>query len=354
MYFKKTIGIIGGGQLGKMMVSSANLLGFKTACYSNEDNSPAVIYAHSSTIGSYDDVNNILIFGNHCDFITVEFESLNFNALKQIEERQKGKLQPNANAIFISQNRFREKSFFKENGIKTANFSKIANKEQAIEFFNKNGKFLLKTIENGYDGKGQFLIKSLEDLNVEIPYHLDLIAEEFLDFDFESSIILTRNKKNDIVIFPVPVNQHKNGILSRSIVTHKEARWKEKMRETAQTIAEKLDFVGTLAVEFFILKSGEIVVNEMAPRPHNSGHFSLDLCNVSQFENHIRAITGLPLIKPKLLFEGEMINLIGEGINDVIKYLDNPNAKLHLYGKEVVKENRKMGHINIIYDEIFS
>ena len=354
MHFGKKIGIIGGGQLGKMMIVPANLLGFKTACYSNEEGSPATIFANENTIGSYDDTVKLIDFASKCDYLTIEFEAINYHSLKEIEAKFPNKLSPSADAVFTTQNRFREKTLANEVGVKTTIFSLIKSKEEALEFLAKNGKFILKTTENGYDGKGQFVISTAQDLNEQIPFHIELIAEGFVDFAFETSVILTRFKTGEIVTFPIPTNIHKSGILHRSIVYGVETPWKEKAQEMAHKIANKLGFVGTMAIEFFVLKSGEILFNEMAPRPHNSGHFSLDLCNVCQFETHISAITNLPIIKPKLLFEGEMLNLIGSEINLATKFLDKQNAKLHIYGKASVKEKRKMGHINFVYDEIFS
>jgi 5-(carboxyamino)imidazole ribonucleotide synthase len=350
MHFGKKIGIIGGGQLGKMMMVPANLLGFKTACYSNEEGSPATIFAHEVEIGSYEDEEKILNFASKCDFLTIEFESIKYSILEKINKT----LYPNSQSIFITQNRFREKTLANKLEIKTASFSLIKNKEEALEFFNKYGKFLLKTTENGYDGKGQFLISKPEDINQNIPFNIELIAESFIDFAFEASVILTRFYNGEIATFPVPTNIHKSGILHKSIIHEIEAPWKEKVTALARNIANELQFIGTMAVEFFITTKGDILFNEMAPRPHNSGHFTLDLCNICQFESHIRAITNLPLIKPKLLFEGEMLNLVGSEVNSVTKYLDISNAKLHIYGKKSVKEKRKIGHINIIYNESFS
>ena len=226
MKFGRTIGIIGGGQLGKMMILPANLLGFKTICYSNEEGSPALTFANEGFVGSYDDEEKLLDFASKCDFLTIEFENINHKCLKKIEEKFPNKLFPNANAIFISQNRISEKTFFNQSGVKTAKFKAIKTKNEAIEFFNENGKFILKTAENGYDGKGQFIISSIEDLEGEIPFHEQLIAESFLDFGFECSVVLTRWQSGEIAFFPIPSNIHKNGILHRSIVQENNAPWK--------------------------------------------------------------------------------------------------------------------------------
>lgn len=354
MHFGKVIGIIGGGQLGKMMILPANLLGFKVHCFSNESGSPATIFAHKSVIGDYNDELALIEFAKECDFLTIEFESLNTDALKAIEKEFPHIFSPNEYGVFVTQNRFREKKFLLENDIDTPNFAMISSEHQAINFFSKNGKFILKTVENGYDGKGQYVIEKEEDiLGSEISFSQGfLIAEKFVPFTLETSTILTRALNGEIVYYPTPINIHKNGILYKSIVKRGGVGWHNKTREIATRIADILNFVGTLAVEFFVLETGEVLVNEIAPRPHNSGHFTLDLCNVSQFENHIRAITGLPLIQPKLIFEGEMLNLIGTDINLALNILDNNSAKLHIYGKKDIRSKRKMGHINFIYDEI--
>lgn len=344
------IGIIGGGQLGKMMQTPANNLGFKTLCYSDQQGSPALIFAHEGFQGSYMDKAKIMDFASKCDLITIEFENISRDVLKEIENCFPSRLFPRAESIIISQNRLREKTFLANNGIKISAFDAIGSKEDAKRFFSIHGKFILKTSENGYDGKGQYLIEYLKDLDQDIPFEgVEMLAEKFVPFSFEASVILTRNREGQIIYFPIPVNIHKNGILHRSIITFKEELWKENMRKVSTDIAHSLNFVGTMAVEFFILHNGEIMVNEIAPRPHNSGHFTLDLTNVSQFENHIRAVADLPMIQPKLLYEGEMLNLIGREVNLALNFLDKENAKLHIYGKKE-KEGRKMGHINFIYE----
>jgi 5-(carboxyamino)imidazole ribonucleotide synthase len=352
MHFGKKIGIIGGGQLGKMMISEANLLGFQTYVFSEEEGSPATIFANEVMVGDYGDEKKILEFASKCDFLTVEFESINYKILEKLPKQ----LFPNVSAIFISQNRLREKTFFKESGVNVAEFTKISNISDGKEFFQKHGKFILKTSENGYDGKGQFLINSINDLDAcKVNFEkFEFIAEKFISFAFEASVILTRSNAGESVSYPVPINIHKEGILYKSIVQHEVEPWKQKMKEMAIKIANKLEFVGTMAVEFFVLENGEILANEMAPRPHNSGHFTIDLCTVSQFANHVRAVTGLPLLQSNLLFEGEMLNLIGNDVNLALNFLDKSNAKINIYGKKTVLEKRKMGHINFIYDEIFS
>lgn len=353
MHFNKIVGVIGGGQLGKMMILPANLLGFKTFCYSNEKESPATVFAHESTIGNYDDATKILQFALKCDFITVEFENIPASILRLVEDSFPNKLHPNSFAIYIAQNRLREKDFFSANNIKTVEFSRIYSKNDAKRFFSNYGAFILKEAENGYDGKGQSIIKSvteIEMLSDDVLQKKEFISERLIDFDFETSVILTRTRSGKSVVFPVPVNIHKNGILHESIVKKEELDWKKRVVEVAIKIAGKLNYVGTLAVEFFVLKDGSILVNEMAPRPHNSGHFSLDLTNVSQFENHIRAVTDLPIITPELLFEGRMLNLIGEEVKEVVNILDKKNVKVHIYGKQTIKAGRKMGHINFIYE----
>jgi 5-(carboxyamino)imidazole ribonucleotide synthase len=357
MHIGKTLGIIGGGQLGKMMILPASLLGFKTFVYSNEENSPATFFANKSVIGRYDDLENLLKFASECDFITIEFEGIKAFVLNEIERLHPNKLKPNANSVFITQNRLREKNFIKDLGIQTTTFSSISNINEAKEFFNKNGKFILKTTENGYDGKGQFMIKSTEDLlSKEIPFEREeLIGEGFINFGFESSCILTREKNGRVIWYPLPINEHKDGILqSSSVNLNTPVPSSDKMIKASTQIAEALNFIGSMAVEFFCMKNGEILVNEIAPRPHNSGHFTMDLCTVSQFENHVRAVCDLTILPSKLLYNGKMVNLIGNEIFSVIKDIDKPNAKLHLYGKESVKEKRKMGHITYIYDEVFS
>jgi len=373
---KKIIGILGGGQLGKMMAYRANLLGFDVNIYSDTKNACGLAFANNYTIDSYANTEAIVNFAKQCNFLTTEFEHISPEALYKSGCE-------NYLAIFFSQNRIREKTLAKNLAIKTAVFEAIFEKQQIINFFNSNGKCVVKTTTLGYDGKGQFVIKTLDDIE-KIPANLyakntpqtfdekfakgfandfsgdnaNLIAESFVSYKLEFSVVATRFAGGDVMFFPSSVNTHLNGILHKSVATHSfnQQACVALARQYTKQIAEKINFVGTLAVEFFLTdngeESGEIIFNEIAPRPHNSGHFTMDFCNICQFESHIRAVAGLPPIIPQLLCDGEMINILGEDIyTQTPAYLTNPLAKLHLYGKQINPTDnltgRKLGHVNI-------
>ena len=341
--YQQSLGIVGGGQLGRMMAYRASLLGFVVRVYSDAANSPASVFANEELVGSYFDAQAINNFAKKNTFTTTEFENISTKNLDST-------ISPLPSAIFECQNRLREKSLAKSLGIKTPIFAEVLTKDDAVKFFNQNGKFILKTTELGYDGKGQYKILSLKDIEA-VEFNAPYIAEQFVDFELEFSVVLTRGEDGLIVFYPSAINQHKNGILDISIVK-KDFNLTpavQRAREYAALIAKTLAYKGTMAVEFFLTKDKSVVFNEIAPRPHNSGHYTMDMCNVCQFENHIRAVCNLPLITPALLFEGKMLNLIGpQSLELLNRYATSSKAKIHLYSKAEVKEGRKLGHINII------
>lgn len=350
MLYSKTCGIIGGGQLGRMMAYKASLLGFKTLCYTDFFPSPATVFCDDYVEGSYNDTQKIIEFSKKCDFITIEFENINIESLKAIENLNLNNLRPNANAISIAQNRLKEKEFIVSLGFETAPFLKINHQNYAEleSFIAKHKRVIIKTSQFGYDGKGQFIVNHTEKMpqfNLDTEY----IAEGFVDFDYELSCILVRDSMGKSYAFPTPINSHKNGILHTSTLNNPSSN--AEAIHISQQIANKLNYIGVMAIEFFITSSGKIIINEFAPRPHNSGHFSQDLCNVCQFENHIRAVCDLPIIEPRLLRTGQMINLLGQEAPVLYnKHINNPNAKIHLYSKDKISQGRKLGHINLIGD----
>jgi 5-(carboxyamino)imidazole ribonucleotide synthase len=350
----KKIGIIGGGQLSRMLALAAYSLGYKIAIYSDNNNSSAVQVTKYLTIGSYFDKEKILKFASEVDVLTYEFENISYEILEEIELKFPNKLKPNSKSLFVSNNRMREKSFFNDLGIRTVECKKISSiNELRKAIFEENFSLpaILKTAESGYDGKGQYSIDNSYDLSEldDLNFSREYILEKKINFKREVSLILVRDKKNNIEYFPVPHNIHKNGILHTSSVPNNlPEAINHKIYNIGKKIAENLNYIGVLAIEFFIDKNDEIIVNEMAPRVHNSGHYTMNACNISQFEQHIRAICELPLKHIELLFDCKMRNLIGEDVNYWRDFVDAKNAFLHIYDKGEIRHGRKMGHVNFI------
>ena len=354
MFFGKTIGILGGGQLAKMMSVAASKLGFTTIIFSEDIEPCSSEHVKKVIVAPFTHTVKLSEFAKECDYITIETENIPATVLEFLETNFPGKIKTSSSFIRIAQNRLKEKEFASSLGIPIGKYIKVEDKSNIKTFFENNGECILKTVTEGYDGKGQTNIKNLEDLP-HLKKGVEYILEQKLDFAFEISCIVTK-QENNLVFFPIPLNSHKDGILRESIVpltfdgftTRKIHSIEKKVTEYTKKIAENIQHDGTFAVEYFVFQNGDIFFNEIAPRPHNSGHFTNDLCNISQFENHIRAIFGLPLIEPQLLHHGKMVNIVGNDINHVEKLLDKPNLKLHLYNKNEIALNRKLGHYNII------
>jgi 5-(carboxyamino)imidazole ribonucleotide synthase len=344
----KTLGIIGGGQLGRMICFYAQMMGLRTLVFTDQKDSPASFVTNQTIVGDYLDKIALKKFCDAIDFATFEFENIPLETAEFVA--QNSQLYPNVETLKITQNRILEKNFLNENQIKTAEYKVINNFDdlkKGLEIFKKT---ILKTAIMGYDGKGQFVLENIESAQkiYENVKNYPLILEKFCRFDDEVSVIVARSKSGEIKTYDPLTNVHKNGILQRSFYPSKlSLPQKIKTLKTATKIAEKLDLVGIMAVEFFIVDN-KILVNELAPRPHNSGHFSMNASITSQFEQLIRAITGIALGDTRFHSQGQMINLIGAEVNDIEKYQNNPRAKIHLYGKGEAKEGRKMGHVNVL------
>ena len=354
MQFNKTLGILGSGQLAKMMAEAANKLGISTIVYSSDVEPCSAESVKKVITASFLHKERLFQFANECDFITIETENIPLWTLEFLEKHFPGKIRTSSSFVGIAQNRLKEKQFAKENDIPTGKNWLVESKEAITQIVAENGSCILKTATQGYDGKGQAVINSEKDI-LQLEAGVEYILEQKIPFFCEISVIATKNKSGTI-FYPVPRNIHKEGILRESIVPFAfegfDAKHCEKIQEYAlkytKKIAEKINHCGTFAVEYFVLEDGEILFNEMAPRPHNSGHFANDLCNVSQFENHIRAVCDLPIVLPTLLHAGKMVNIIGNDIHELEKILDKPNHKIHLYNKIGVFHGRKLGHYNII------
>lgn len=344
----KTLGIIGGGQLGRMICFEAHKMGFKTVVLTDQIDSPASFVTNSCIVGDYLDEKILQKFCNSVDFATFEFENIPLHTAEFIEKKLP--LYPNSNVLKITQNRILEKKFLNDCDIKTAEFKIIENYQDIVKGLEIFKKAILKTAVMGYDGKGQFVLNADDDFSQNYQKLKDspLILEKFCKFESEASVIVARSQSGEIKTYEPLTNIHKNAILERSIFPSQlSTPQKLKAKKIAEKIANNINLIGIMAVEFFILDN-KIIVNELAPRPHNSGHFSMDASITSQFQQLIRAITGMALGETRFHSQGQMLNLIGDDINLVNNYAKNPKAKIHLYGKDTVKAGRKMGHINIL------
>jgi 5-(carboxyamino)imidazole ribonucleotide synthase len=343
-----TIGIIGGGQLGRMTCFYAHKMGFRTVVFTDQENSPASFVTNEVIIADYSDKAALKKFADKVDIATFEFENIPCEAVENLSEQVE--VCPSAEVLKVTQHRLLEKNFLNSIGVKTADYIEISSLEILQETLKKFGKAILKTATMGYDGKGQFVLKNAEEAEFawSQAQGQKLILEKFCPFDSEISVIVARSKNGEVAAFEPLTNIHKNNILDESIYPAKISdELKIKAQDAAKKIAEKLNLIGVLAVEFFVMKD-ELLVNEVAPRPHNSGHFSMDAAITSQFEQLIRAITGMKLGSTEFHSSGYMKNLIGDDVCEVEKFYENPRAKIHLYGKEKIADGRKMGHVNIL------
>ncbi len=351
----QTIGIIGGGQLGRMMAMAAKEAGFKVAVLDPAMESPCGQVSDIQIVAPYDDETALEELAEISDVITYEFENIDYQGLKRLTEI--AYVPQGAELVRITQNRITEKAEIRNAGVPVADYV-VANNQEELAANIKTIGFpcILKTAYGGYDGKGQLRLDSIEDLDLTKPLfnHGACIAEAFVPFTKEISVIVQRNGSGETYCLPVGENIHKQHILHETIVP---ARVSDKIltqaTKAAEQIADHLQLVGTLAVEIFVLEDDSIIINELAPRPHNSGHYSLEACNISQFHQHVRAICGWPLRKPVLLQSCVMVNVLGEHVvplsNAISKY---PAWSIHLYGKDEAKTKRKMGHVTILTDDI--
>lgn len=345
-----TIGILGGGQLGRMLAMAAARLGYHCHIYSPEKHSPAAEVSLRYSCADYTDIDALQKFADSVDVITYEFENIPTSGLRGLSGG--AAVFPGIDILETCQHRVREKTFLNDIGIKTAPFYHAKDAGDILDGAQMVGlPYILKTVELGYDGKGQVRVTSTDDrnalwksLNVR-----EAIIEGIVDFTMEISVIVARSQSGEVKCYPPVQNIHKHHILSETIAPAPIApALSQKAEAMAKTIAEKLGLVGLLAVEMFVTTQGDILVNELAPRPHNSGHWTMDACATSQFEQAIRAVCGLPLGSTDKLCDAKMLNLIGDDINDWQKYMAMPDARLHLYGKKESRPGRKMGHVTFL------
>ncbi len=351
-----TIGILGGGQLGRMMALSAREMGYGIAVLEPSENSPCGQVADVEVVAAYDDLNGAKQLLNNCDVLTYEFENIDSETADWLEGN--GYLPQGSKLLSITQHRGKEKNTINAAKIKVAPYELVNSTEDLIAAVSKLGlPSVLKTCRGGYDGKGQFVIKSddqIEQAFQELAPHGELVLEKWIKFEKELSVIVTRNPSGEAKTFPVAENIHRNNILHLSIVPARVSEdIKRKAKEVALHLANYFELVGTLAVEMFLTNTGEIYVNELAPRPHNSGHYTIDACATSQFDQHIRAICNWPLGDTELLKPAVMVNILGEHLSKVLEMIpEMSQCHLHLYGKTEAKQGRKMGHLTVLADTV--
>ena len=342
------LGILGGGQLGSMLSVAAKKLNIKTIIYSDDKNAPAQKFADEFIYGKYNDKTKIYDFANKVNYITYEFENIPFETLNELNKLKTVSPKPSVNRLI--QHRLAEKDFVNKLNIRTTRYVSIENKSD-LEPLSDFLPGILKTATMGYDGKGQYPIKSINQVeSLNIDFSKEYILEKLVKLKKEISVIITRFGNNKYEIYEPIENTHEDQILKHSKIP---AEISEKVfnlsKEWSVQIAEELKYIGTLCVEFFIDRNDNLYVNEIAPRVHNSGHLTINAYNISQFENHIRAVCSLKQIPLKKISNAKMINLIG---NQITEYRENPilddNQYFFDYLKKEIKDKRKMGHITIL------
>ncbi|MEL7033128.1 MAG: 5-(carboxyamino)imidazole ribonucleotide synthase [Pseudomonadota bacterium] len=342
-----TIGILGGGQLGRMLASAAAQLGFDVSIYCPEQDCPAARVAASHIEGAYDDPDALLAWAQTCDVVTYEFENVPVSAAEALIKAGV-QVRPGAKPLEVSQDRFVEKSFLQSCGIDTAGFATVDQASDITEPIAQfGGQGILKTRRDGYDGKGQARLEAGDDFEAAHKSlgHAPCILEAMVPFVCEVSVIIARDETGRSICYDLPRNEHVNGILRKSTApANVDADVADRACAAAKALANALDYVGVLALEFFVLENGALLANEFAPRVHNSGHWTPEACATGQFEQHIRAVAGWPLGDVTRYHDVEMFNLLGEeALNPPRDLLDD--AVLTLYGKRDAKPGRKMGHV---------
>lgn len=350
-----TLGILGGGQLGRMSALAAARLGIKTVIFTPEADSPASFVSDQTLHAEYSDRAALSDFANKVDVISYEFENIPLETVLYLNKLKP--VYPDYHLLEVAQDRIAEKSYLNSIGIPTARWSPARSSDEIraqLDLWNASS-CIIKTTRFGYDGKGQARLSRNSNFDAIWTQfkNAPLIMEEIIDFDCEISVIVARDQFGTMETYGPMLNEHKNHILSRTIIPaplQNPASIKEAI-DIVKNLAEKLNLRGVLTLEMFITKDGRILANEIAPRTHNSGHWSIDACAVSQFENHVRTVCGLPVGAPGRHSDAEMLNLIGDDVLTASKYLTQENACLHLYGKHDIVQGRKMGHVTFLKDK---
>lgn len=352
------LGIIGGGQLGRMVIQEAISYNVHVYCLDSDPTAPCSVCATGFTVGSLNDYDAVYNFGKDKDVITVEIENVNIDALEQLEKEGK-KVFPQPRVLRLIKDKGLQKQFYRDNNIPTAEFHLVENRGE-VEQYISEFPFMMKLREGGYDGRGVTPLIKEEDLTTA--FNEPSVLEKFIDFEKELSVIVARNEKGEIKTFPTvecEFNHEANLVEFLFAPADISDEIENKAQELAKQIIEKLDMVGLLAVEMFLTKDGRIMINEIAPRPHNSGHHTIESNVTSQFEQHMRSILNMPLGSTKIIRAGVMVNLLGEAgfqgkpvyenMDEIISW---EGVHVHLYGKEMMKPFRKMGHITITSNDI--
>ena len=351
-----TLGILGGGQLGKMMLYTTRKFDIRTKVLDPSEDAPAQFGASEFQVGSLQDYDTVMAFASDCDTICIEIEAVNVQALRDLRAQGK-KVHPNPDSLELIQDKTKQKQFYANHNIPTARFEMVSNKAEVQAACNHwHSPFVWKAATGGYDGFGVAVCRNEEDVQ-NIPDTPGML-EAFVDFDLEVSVIVARNESGDVKTFPVadqefhPTANQVEYVLCPSVLS---TEMQKKAEDIAINTAEAFDICGLLAVELFITKDGEILVNEVAPRPHNSGHHTIEACYTSQFEQHVRGVLNLPLGCTELKAAGVMANLVGaEGYRGDVVYqgydelLGEPGVNIHIYGKPQTRPFRKMGHVTVV------
>lgn len=346
-----SIGILGGGQLGMFLCKSAKKYNKNIHVYSESNEFSAKKFCDKYFVGDFNDLEKIQNFVDSVEIITVETENIPLKTLRYIEDQNK--LKPSSKIIEISQNRVKEKNFINSlNGIKTTDYLEINNfKDLEYAFMSFNNQLIIKSVELGYDGKNQYVInknniEQFRDISLK-----NFIGERYVDFELELSIIVAKDIYGNTEFFPPVKNIHKNGILiSSEFPLQIEKKIEKELNQIASEISNKLSLIGIIAIEIFLQKDKNIIINELAPRPHNSGHWSIDCCEVSQFDNLVLSLTDNKILNPNPLYNGIMMNVIGKD------YLKKENYKnkyiFHDYWKKEIKKKRKMAHYLVLKEKV--
>jgi len=348
------LGVLGGGQLGRMFTVAARSMGYRVWVLDPDPHSPAGAMADRHLQAGYEDKAALREMGQHCAAITTEFENVPAETLEYLETLKP--VRPGPRAVAIARDRIQEKTFIREQGLATAPFFPIRSTEDLADACaGLNMPALLKTAQLGYDGKGQVAVTSLEQAQEGFRQlgETPCVLEERVTLERELSVILARSVSGETAVFPIGENVHVNGILdTTSVPAQIPEAIARQATDMATTLAEAMQYCGVLAVEFFLTSSGELLINEMAPRPHNSGHYTMDACLTSQFEQQVRMLCGLPPGATTLLSPVVMVNILGDlwenGPPPWDRLFAQAHAKLHLYGKQQARPGRKMGHYNCL------
>ncbi|CAN5435540.1 5-(carboxyamino)imidazole ribonucleotide synthase [soil metagenome] len=353
-----TIGVMGGGQLGRMFAIAARRMGYRVHTFSPDENGPVAQVSDRSTTAPYEDEVAVKEFAHAIDVLTFEFENIPAETIAWAAHDQL--VRPRGEVLLIAQNRLREKEFLAGAGFPVAPFQRVASAADLTNAVAAIGRpSILKGAAFGYDGKGQQRIDPATDLHTiwSAREDAECVLERVINFEKEISVIVARSPNGETAVFPICENLHRHHILDVTLAPGRvPARVGEAAHGLACAVAQSLELVGILAVEMFLQDDGQLIINELAPRPHNSGHWTIEGCLTSQFEQHVRAVCGLPLGRTDSLWPAAMVNLLGDvwskGQPDWAAALAEPNVRLHLYGKREPRPRRKMGHLTALAETV--